>query len=82
MGYFYHRDWGSFYIVLARGSLVRRVIEIQHIEPRTDTKGKPYFRTHVLLDDGTEAVYWGTDIAVDNLVEVAFHKSMIKAIKP
>ena len=60
---------------------MRKVIEIQHIEPRTDKQGQPYTRTHVLLDDGTEAIFWGTDIAVDNLVEVAFHKGMIKAIK-
>lgn len=61
---------------------MRRVIEIQHIEPRTDTKGKPYWRTHLLLDDGTEAIYWGKDIEVGAHVMVALHKGMIKAIKP
>lgn len=60
---------------------MRTVIEIQHIEPRTDKAGKPYFRTHVLLDTGEEAIYWGKDISVGDLVEVFFHKSMIKAKK-
>lgn len=61
---------------------MRKVIEIQHIEPRTDKDGKPYWRTHLLLDDGGEAIYWGKDIEVGAHVMVAFHKGMIKAIKP
>lgn len=61
---------------------MRRVIEIQHIEPRTDKAGEPYWRTHLLLDDGTEAIMWGKDVAVGDLCEVAFHKGMVKAIKP
>lgn len=60
---------------------MRTVISIQHIEPRTDKDGKPYWRTHLLLDDGGEAIYWGKDIEVGDLVEVFFHKGMIKARK-
>lgn len=60
---------------------MRRVIEIQHIEPRTDTNGKPYWRTHVLLDTGEEAIYWGKDIEVGDSVEVFLHKGMIKCKK-
>lgn len=62
---------------------MRRVIQINHIEKRSKkSDGSIYYRTHVLLDDGTEAVYWGRDIEVNTSVMVAFHKGMIKAIKP
>lgn len=60
---------------------MRKVIRIIGSEGKTDTKDKPYFITHLLLDDGTEARYFGNDVEVGDEVEVFLHYGQIKARK-
>lgn len=61
---------------------MRRVISVNHIEKKhSNTTGEVYYKTHVTVDDGTEAQYFGRDIEVGDMVMIAFHKGQIKAIK-
>lgn len=62
---------------------MRKVLEIQGMEHRKVIKtGKRYTITHLLLDDGTEATFYGTNIDIGDNVMVAYHRGNIKAIKP
>lgn len=54
---------------------MRVIIDILHVEQRTDKAGKSYYRTHALVDSGEECVGYGKDFKVGDLVEVFFdHK--------
>lgn len=65
---------------------MRRVISIDHIEHCTPIKGKPYMRTYVTLDDGTQAYWWSTKsmgaLKVNDEGMVAYDHGVIKFIKP
>ena len=57
---------------------MRTVISIQHIEPRTDKNGEPFWRTHAILQkdddplDLEEAIGYGNDYSVGERVEAWF----------
>lgn len=58
---------------------MRRVISVDYREQRFDQKGRPFTRTYLTTDDGSEAVYFGTDVEVGDEVEVFFHYGVTKA---
>lgn len=60
---------------------MRKVIEVLGVEHRVSRAKKRYAITHLLLDDGTEATMFGTNVAVGDEVMVAYHRGNIKAIK-
>lgn len=60
---------------------MRQVIEIMYIDERVSKEGDTYWITTVLLDDGTEAEFWGKGLRVGDELEVFFHKERIKARK-
>lgn len=60
---------------------MRTVIEIIGVEHRVSKADKRYTISHLLLDDGTEATMFGTNVEVGDEVMVAFHRGNIKAIK-
>lgn len=60
---------------------MRRVIEIEYIDEKISKAGESYFITTVLLDDGSEAEYWGRDLRMEDEVEVFFHYGKIKCRK-
>jgi len=51
------------------------------MERKTSKKGDEYHLTHALLDDGTEAIGYGTDFVPTDKVEVFFHYNKIKMRK-
>lgn len=63
---------------------MRTIIRIDHVESRTDTKNKTYWRTHATLDDGTEAIGFGKDFDLKDKVEAFFDEKwgVIKMRKP
>lgn len=63
---------------------MRTVIEILGTECKVSQSQRAYSVTHVITDDGTEATFFGTDIAVGDLVEVFLHEKYgkIKVRKP
>lgn len=62
---------------------MRKILSIEHIEQRRAAMSrKVYQRTHAILDDGTEAVGFGDDFEIGNLVEVFFHKGTVKMRRP
>lgn len=46
-----------------------------------DKNGKAYWRTHAVLDDGTEAVGFGKDFDLEDKVEVFYHYGQVKMRK-
>ena len=61
---------------------MRTIISIEHVEKKENTQtGEPYYRTHALLDDGTEAIGFGKDFDIQEKVEVFFHYGQIKMKK-
>lgn len=52
---------------------MRTIISVEHIQrcKATDTE-KEYWRTHAIVDDGTECVGYGKDFDIGDKVEV-FH---------
>ena len=61
---------------------MRKIIEIVGVEERINKQTKkPYFITLAVVDDGTEVSGYGKDFKVDDLVEVFFHKHVIKMQK-
>lgn len=60
---------------------MREVISVQYVEDRVSKDKKPYKITHVLMDDGTEAEYWGDDVKRGDMLEVFFHFNKVKARK-
>jgi hypothetical protein len=60
---------------------MREVIKIIGTTGRTSKEGKPYNITHLQVDDGTEAEFYGTDVEVGDKVEVFLHYGKIKAQK-
>lgn len=61
---------------------MRTIIKIEWVEPRKTAVGrKPYWRTHALLDDGTEAIGYGKDFDLGDKVEVFFHWNTVKMRK-
>lgn len=61
---------------------MRTIIKIEHVEQFEAKDGKKHWRTYALLDDGTEAVGYGKDYDLDNLVEVFFHYGQVKMRRP
>lgn len=63
---------------------MRRILSIENIEERrrfnVDGLEKVYWRTYALLDDGSEAIGYGKDFDLGDLVEV-FHDSKWDTIK-
>lgn len=57
---------------------MRSVISIEYKEEKLSKAKKRYTITHVLLDDGTEAEYFGSDVKVDDSVECFFHFGKVK----
>lgn len=53
-------------------SIIREVIEIFHTENKVSKVGRKYKITHVLMDDGMEAEYFGNDVKQGDLLEVFF----------
>lgn len=51
---------------------MRTIISIEHIEEKKTEAGKTYWRTHALLDDGTEAIGYGKDFDIEEKVECFF----------
>lgn len=61
---------------------MRKIIKIEHVEKRRGLINKePYWRTHALLDDGTQAVGYGKDFDLGDKVEVFYHWGQIKMRK-
>lgn len=61
---------------------MRTIIKIIGVESRHTIKGNEgYWRTHALLDDGTEAVGFGKDFNKGDEVEVFYHFGQIKMRK-
>lgn len=48
---------------------MRRIISVQRVEKHTDPKGRPYYKTYVMLDDGAEAYGFGNDFKLGDLCE-------------
>lgn len=61
---------------------MRKIISIQHLESWRDKLNKRHWRTHVLLDDGTEAQGYGKEFDIGDSVQVFYHKGVIKVQKP
>ena len=55
-----------------------KIISIEHIEEKKDKRNKTYWRTHVILSDGTEAVGYGKDFDLGQPVVAFFHYGQIK----
>ena len=53
------------------------IIEILNIEEKYKNS-KPYYNTTVLINDGTEAVAYGKDFKIGDVVEVFFHEGYDK----
>lgn len=51
---------------------MRTIIDIEYIDKKISKKGKSYFLTTALLDDGTEATGWGEGFNRGDSVEVWF----------
>lgn len=61
---------------------MRTIIKIEHVEELKDKKGKTYWRTHAILDDGSEVVGYGKDFDLGNKVESFFHYGQHKMRLP
>lgn len=59
---------------------MRKIVSIEHVEERSTSNGKIYYRTYAILDDGTEAVGYGKDFDLQDRVEV-FHDPKWDVIK-
>jgi hypothetical protein len=57
---------------------VRLVISVEYKEKKVSKAGKPYTITHVMLDDGMMAEFFGDEARVGDQVEVFFHYGKIK----
>ncbi len=53
---------------------MKRIVRIDHTERRLDKHRRVYFRTHAILDTGEEAVGYGNNFQVGDLVEYWFDK--------
>lgn len=49
-----------------------KITDITKIETKKDRLGRPYKRTHAIMDDGTEAVGYSDDFKIGDKVEVFF----------
>lgn len=59
--------------------MMRKILAIEHVEKRKNgVTGKEYWRTHAVLDDGTECIGYGKDFDLNDSVEVFLHKGIIK----
>lgn len=61
---------------------MKTIIKIIGKEGLISKKGKAYYRTHALLEDGTEAVGYGPDFEINDKVEVFYHYETVKMRKP
>lgn len=61
---------------------MRKVIEILYIDKKVSKSGRRYAITTALLDDGTEAEYFGEGLRMQDEVEVFFHYGKVKCRKP
>jgi hypothetical protein len=60
---------------------MRRVIEIIGTEKRVSKQNEAYLVTYVLVDDGTEASVYGSDVAIGDELEIFYHFGKIKGRK-
>lgn len=61
---------------------MRTIIKVEHVEEKQDKEGNLYWRTHAVLDDGTEAIGYGKDFDLEDKVEVFYHWEQTKMRKP
>lgn len=61
---------------------MRKIKEIVFVEGRLSKDNVRYYRTHALLDDGTEATGFGREFKVNDEVEVFYHHETVKMQKP
>lgn len=61
---------------------MRSIIKIEGVEERKSRLGKRYYRTYAILDDGTEAVGYGSDFDLGDKVQVFYHYGVVKFRKP
>jgi beta-galactosidase beta subunit len=59
---------------------MRTIIKIEGVELKHTESHKQYWRTHVMLDDGTEAIGYGKDFDLGDKVEV-FHDEKWDIVK-
>ena len=59
---------------------MRKIIKIENVEMLKDDHNEPYWRTHAVVDDGTECVGFGKDFDLGDKVEV-FHDSKWDKVK-
>lgn len=57
------------------------IIRIEHVEEKVDRRGKPYWKTHAVLSDGTEATGWGKDFDLADKVVIFYSHEHIKMRK-
>jgi hypothetical protein len=48
---------------------LRRIIKILHVQEHTDKNGETYWKTHAMIDDGSEVQGYGKDFAEGDWVE-------------
>lgn len=61
---------------------MKKIIEIVGVEMRRAAmSNKEYWRTHAILEDGTECVGFSKDFKVGDEVEVFFHYGQVKMRK-
>ena len=60
---------------------MQKIIRIEHIEEKKDKHGRTYYRTHAILNDGTECIGFGKDFDLDMRVVTFFHYGVIKMKK-
>jgi hypothetical protein len=52
---------------------MRAIISIIGVEEKRDKDNKLFYRTHALLDDGSEVIGYGSDYKVGDKVESFYH---------
>jgi hypothetical protein len=60
---------------------MQKIIFIQHVEQFTDKNGKKRWRTHAILDDGSEVVGFGKDFDLGDRVVSFYHHEQFKMQK-
>ena len=61
---------------------MRKVIAITHVEHLMSARKEKYAITHVLLEDGTEARFYGTNVKVGDSLEVFYSHGRIGCQHP
>lgn len=61
---------------------MRSIVKIEYVEELKDKNGKTYYRTYAVLDDGSEAIGYGSDFDLGDRVQYFFHKQTPKMRKP